>query len=1028
MKQIKSKEKAFFYDYYELGDDTKRLTLILLIFAFLLCPFFAFLFNILGAPEVYFYTILSATFVFPLILLLERIFPFLRNKLPLLYFLYFNAITLFVIYELVKVKFKLYDFVFFIGLFSVLNFAVQRFYYSLIYFLNSILFLGIGLLTTPKLDETSVIPIFNLVVCIGLFSLVIYYSRNKMVNTIQDHNTYLKRIVNNLGTGVAFFQLKTGNISVIDFNMEVENLLDLKDVSELESFLAGILDNETLGDIEKLEKDSFYSKETTLKQGKIIELKISRVMLKNGIYYVCAIQDITIKTLENKLIKENEKKYKNLFVRNLTALFTINMDGQIVACNPAFLRLFDYQEMDQIKLFSEEEWSKLREKIVNNEILTNYNKVYNEDTDTPKYAIFNFYYDYENKTIEGNILDATEITLSTKALQENENKYRVIYEGNNDSIILLDHDRIVDINQQGLKLFGKNENELLEKSLWDFTYQQTPQLKKVYDSYFERLKKDKKIKFTWLFSNKKSYIEASLSIIELNLGEEVFYQCVIRDETEINKNIRALENSKKTFETIIENTPEGFLVMKGGACLFANTEFFRLFETNEQTPDKISLEQLFAKNHNFFLTLVEEHASERKIKQKVLKFDINGKQKEIELTLVSIIFEQQEALMVIMKDISMQNMLSKEVLRAEVAEEANKRLEMEIEERKKVEERLESEYLRTKAIFDSSENTLLFTLDENMVISSFNNPSKTYFGYQTGREMVVGISFEDFFQSIISPIKLRYFRYLLSGLRKGKSYNLELKFINIYNEKKWFEIYLNPIFDINGQLVEISLVSHDITEKKSYEREILNSLKEKEVLLKEVHHRVKNNLQIISSILNLQSSYIDDEKILEIIEESRHRIRSMAIIHENLYQTTNFSSINFKNYSNELVRNLISSYSFNRDLEIEVKGKVEQVDLSLDQAIPCGLIINEIITNSMKYAFLNMKKGIIYLELKEKNSNITLVVGDNGVGLPKEFNIHNTETLGLQLVITLVEQLGGIIEMDTTMGIKYFITFEKQKL
>ena len=131
----------------------------------------------------------------------------------------------------------------------------------------------------------------------------------------------------------------------------------------------------------------------------------------------------------------------------------------------------------------------------------------------------------------------------------------------------------------------------------------------------------------------------------------------------------------------------------------------------------------------------------------------------------------------------------------------------------------------------------------------------------------------------------------------------------------------------------------------------------------------------------------------------------MAIIHENLYQTTNFSSINFKNYSRELIRNLISSYHVNKNVEIEIIENVDFVELSLDQAIPCGLIINELITNSLKYAFENVKKGKIYLELQDKNDIITLVVGDNGIGLPKDF-----------------------IKLEKSKGIKYFITFGKQKL
>jgi two-component sensor histidine kinase len=196
--------------------------------------------------------------------------------------------------------------------------------------------------------------------------------------------------------------------------------------------------------------------------------------------------------------------------------------------------------------------------------------------------------------------------------------------------------------------------------------------------------------------------------------------------------------------------------------------------------------------------------------------------------------------------------------------------------------------------------------------------------------------------------------------------------------------------------------------------------------LKEVHHRVKNNLQVISSILNLQSSFVTDEKILDILEESRNRIRSMAIIHENLYQTSNFSSINFTNYLGNLTRDLISSYQVETD-KVELKLDLQQVGLVLDQAIPCGLMINEIITNALKYAFPNGKKGTVNISMTEEKEIVTLRIEDNGIGLPKGFNYLESETLGLQLVATLVEQLEGELVLESDGGTKYCITFEKQK-
>ena len=198
------------------------------------------------------------------------------------------------------------------------------------------------------------------------------------------------------------------------------------------------------------------------------------------------------------------------------------------------------------------------------------------------------------------------------------------------------------------------------------------------------------------------------------------------------------------------------------------------------------------------------------------------------------------------------------------------------------------------------------------------------------------------------------------------------------------------------------------------------------MLLKEVHHRVKNNLQVISSILNLQSSYVTDESTKTILKESQNRIKSMSFIHENLYQKDKFSSIDFSDYIFNLSNNLVHSYHIFDNL-VEIKYEMDSVNLSLDQAIPCGLIVNELVSNALKYAFPNREKGELTIRLKSENKQIELMIGDNGIGLPKDFDIQNSETLGLQLVLTLIDQLDARVDIQRDGGTKYFITFELLK-
>jgi len=212
------------------------------------------------------------------------------------------------------------------------------------------------------------------------------------------------------------------------------------------------------------------------------------------------------------------------------------------------------------------------------------------------------------------------------------------------------------------------------------------------------------------------------------------------------------------------------------------------------------------------------------------------------------------------------------------------------------------------------------------------------------------------------------------------------------------------------------------TEALGIER-IESALKEKEILLKEIHHRVKNNLQIISSLLNLQSGYIKDKDSIAIFKESQNRIRSMAIIHEKLYQSKDMSQIDFSEYVSELVSNLFSSYSLNSALII-LHQNINNILLEIDLAINLGLIINEIVSNAFKHAFPSGSKGNLYISLKKNEQKYELIIEDDGIGFSSEIDFRTTESLGLQLIITLVEQIGGEIFLFREKGTKFVIKFK----
>lgn len=221
-------------------------------------------------------------------------------------------------------------------------------------------------------------------------------------------------------------------------------------------------------------------------------------------------------------------------------------------------------------------------------------------------------------------------------------------------------------------------------------------------------------------------------------------------------------------------------------------------------------------------------------------------------------------------------------------------------------------------------------------------------------------------------------------------------------------------------------VAIDITEQKDAEAKLRASLKEKEVLLKEIHHRVKNNLQIVSSLLKLQASYIRDQEVVIMFTDSYNRVRSMALIHEKLYSSPDLGRIDPADYIQNLVTNLLNSYrGFQKNITSVVE--VDSNPLDIDTALPCGLIINELVSNSLKYAFPDPEKtGQISVFFKEeRQQEYLLKISDDGIGLPLEFEWEKTESLGLQLVWNLAEQLNGRIELDRSNGTEFLLRFYK---
>lgn len=284
-------------------------------------------------------------------------------------------------------------------------------------------------------------------------------------------------------------------------------------------------------------------------------------------------------------------------------------------------------------------------------------------------------------------------------------------------------------------------------------------------------------------------------------------------------------------------------------------------------------------------------------------------------------------------------------------------------------------------------------------------------------------TYEQFLQLLYPADREHFIELVTRAMQEGEAYELDAKIEQINGSVRDVFIKGQPILDETGRVIKLFGTILDISDRKQVEAQLRASLLDREVLLKEIHHRVKNNLQVISSLLRLQANAIQDPNILSSFKDSQNRVRAMALIHERLYQSHSLAKIYFPEYVRKLTSDVLRSYNF-ASSTIRIYSNITDVELKVDTVIPCGLIINELVSNAIKYAFPTQTNGEIRIAFIEQAADrYQLIVQDNGIGLPEGFDFHNTASLGLQLVCALTEQLQGTIVLNNSNGTAFTITF-----
>jgi PAS domain S-box-containing protein len=572
-------------------------------------------------------------------------------------------------------------------------------------------------------------------------------------------------------------------------------------------------------------------------------------------------------------------------------------------------------------------------------------------------------------------------------LEETEAKYKLLYENMSDVIFVFNSDLVLSgITPSVQRMSGYAPEELIGRSFDDLDLLSRESLEKAFVTA-EKLFQGKDIGYQeYEFKTKTGdilFAEVSNTPI-FEDGDLKEFICVARDITDRKQAEDALRNSEEKYRNLVENINDViYMINKVGNISYLSPAVTNLvgYEPSEilgrPFSDFIFQDDLSEIQENIGKIFTGEKSEG--------EYRIKTREDKIRWVHTSSqpIFENNEI-------VGFQGILSDITARKE-AEEAIRK----------------SEEMYRSLIRASPEAVTATDLDGTIIFAS-PQTAKLY-GYDKpdellGKNAIIFIAKGDH-EKAASNLK--------KTLTDGNVKNVEYEMLRKDGSSFVGELSASLVKDGQGNPNSFIATVRDITERRRTEEQIKLALKEKEVLLREVHHRVKNNIQVITSMLNLHTKYIEDEKYTEMLQEIQYRVRSMALIHEKLYKSQDISVINFGDYIKELVNELFRSYGANIS-KIKPTIDVTEVSMDLDTGIPCGLIINELVSNSLKHGFPDGGPGEIFIRLSSNEDNeINLKVEDTGIGISDNFDIDNPSTFGLQLVNTLVAQLRGKIEFRT---------------
>ena len=587
---------------------------------------------------------------------------------------------------------------------------------------------------------------------------------------------------------------------------------------------------------------------------------------------------------------------------------------------------------------------------------------------------------------ESNLMLKEEIQQHRKTqrqLMRAERFNRSIIESSIDMIMAFDVDgNIIQFNHAASVEFGMTAEDAMQLKGYDFLENSSD-----LESILADLKKQRY--YAGEVAGRRSSEEVfqmliSIAALQNEAGEDTGYVLVGRDITDIRLAEQELRRSEERYRDILDNASDlVFLVDEQGRVTYANPAFYSILGYEGRALRKIRIQDI-------------AEAPQGEVSENWKEWLIGDRN---ELTFRSSKGESMKML----GGGSIQTNAKGELVGLRC-------IYLNVSEMRAYQRSALVQSAKLESIFNSTRYLLMFTIDKDLRITSVNQNVVDVLKEQFDFDTIVGTPIIELLKEVVSEEFYKGQFQLFVRAAQGVQQQFELPLVNQKEEVVWYQLFINPVQYDEGTK-ELSCIAYDITERKEIDNQIREALKEKEILLQEVHHRVKNNLQVISSMLNLQRRFVDDAKMLEVLDESQNRISTMSFIHESLYKNSDFSSIGFSDYLQRLTQNLIHSYS-HVTTGVELTTKLDDVHINLKQAIPCGLIVNELVSNCLKYAFKGREEGKIFLRVERVDEKLEIQVADNGVGLPEDFEFETNESLGVYLVQALTDQLDGTLTVD----------------